>query len=264
MMPSDPLMDAVFAGQPLSGCRVIDTHGHLGEDLALAYVTQAFEPLVAQMDRMGVEMTAVSSLQALLGDAAGGHRTIAAALHRYPDRFFGYMSPDIGYPERIRPEFERCLTTGFRGIKIFQGGGRPGLPYNHPHYRLVYEFAAEHRLPILAHTWGSELEQLEPALKTYPEINFLFAHTGSMMLPEYIRLGRTYPNAFLELCFSACPRNLVENLVAVGLEDKVVWGSDVIFMDSTQQIGRVIFAKIPYETKLKIIGLNAIHALRLG
>ena len=87
---------------------------------------------------------------------------------------------------------------------------------------------------------------------------------GSMMLPEYIRLGRTYPNAFLELCFSACPRNLVENLVAVGLEDKVVWGSDVIFMDSTQQIGRVIFAKIPYETKLKIIGLNAIHALRLG
>ena len=76
-------------------------------------------------------------------------------------------------------------------------------------------------------------------------------------------MGRQYPNVYLELCFSPCPRALVEELVTAGLEDKLIWGSDAIFMDGAQQIGRVVFAQITPQQKAKILGLNARKALKL-
>ena len=51
--------------------------------------------------------------------------------------------------------------------------------------------------------------------------------------------------------------------MSVGLVDRIVWGSDAMFMDGSQQIGRVLFAQIPPEDKEKILGLNARRALRL-
>ena len=66
---------------------------------------------------------------------------------------------------------------------------------------------------------------------------------------------------YLELCLSACPRGLVEQLVAAGLEDKIIWGSDAVFLDQASQLGRVLFADISPEAKRKILGRNAQKAL---
>ena len=76
-----------------------------------------------------------------------------------------------------------------------------------------------------------------------------------------MRFAREYPTVWVELCLSSCPRGLVEHLVAAGLEDKVVWGSDAVFLDQASQLGRVLFAQIPVATKRKILGLNARRAL---
>lgn len=260
-MSADVFLDAVYARRPLPG-GIIDAHAHLGPDASSPAVTHDLARIVAGMDRLGVRMMCVSAMPALYGDAARGNRLVEAAIQRYPQRFFGYMCADIGYPERILPELTRCLSAGFRGVKVWSYGARPGLPYNHENYQPVFAFAAKHRLPVLAHTWGGELIQLEPLARQYPQVNWLLAHTGSTMKAEYIRLGQTYPNVYLELCLSTCPRGLIEELVAAGLEDKLLWGSDAIFMDAAQQLGRVVFAGIAPTQKAKILGLNAMWAFR--
>lgn len=250
-------------GLPIDHCRVIDAHGHLGGLPSFPLVDDSLASVVASMDRLGIDLFCVSAMPAIFGDAARGNRIVEAALRAYPGRFFGYMVADVGYPDLILPELERCLAAGFRGVKIWSYGAKPGLRYDHPNYRPIFEFAEAHRLPVLAHTWGDELDQLEPAIREFPGVNWLMAHTFSSQKEKYLRFAREYPNVYLELCFSPCPRGLVEELVAEGLVDKTLWGSDAIFMSATQQIGRVLFARIAPEDKEKILGLNAVRALRL-
>ena len=262
-MISDAYIDAVYTRRPLPG-DIIDAHAHLGPDACIPNVTHDLDRIVEGMDRLGARCMCVSAIPALYGDAGRGNRLVETAFRKYPRRFFGYMCADIGYPERILRELERCLAAGFRGVKVWSGGARPGLPYDHANYREVFAFAAGHRLPVLAHTWGGELEQLEPFVKQYPQVNWLLAHTASNLKADYIRLGQQYPNVYLELCFSPCPRGLVEELVAAGLEDKLLWGSDAIFMDGAQQIGRVVFAQIAAAQKAKILGQNAARVLGLN
>ena len=263
--PADLFVQKGLAGQPIDHCLVIDAHGHLGENPFFPIFDTDPASMVASMDRMGVNAIWVSALPAIYGSYADrGNAIIEAAIHQYPGRIYGYAVVDIGYPARIIPTLERCLRAGFTGLKIYSPVANiPAPSYASANYAPVYEFANAHQLPVLAHTWGKELDDLEPWVKRYPNVNFLMAHTGSAQLDKYIRLGKEYPNVFLELCFSSCPRGLVERLVHEGLADKTIWGSDAFFMSATQQIGRVLFARVSPEDKEKILGLNAKRALRL-
>lgn len=257
----DPLIQQALAGVPITACEIIDAHGHLGECPNFPLPDSSAASMVRSMDRLGIRCTGVSSLPAIFGDAVRGNRMVEEALREFPDRFFGYMVADTGYPERILPELERCLETGFRGIKIWSYGAKPGLPYDHPNYQPVFEFAQTHRLPVLAHTWGAELDQLQPAIEKFPDVTWLLAHTASSHKEKYIHFGRLYPNVYLELCYSPSPRGLIENLVGEGLAEKLVFGSDCVFMSTAQQLGRVLFAKISTQEKALILGLNARRAL---
>lgn len=259
----DLFVQKALAGQPIDHSPVIDAHGHLGENPFFPILDTDPASVVGVMDRIGVQSIWVSALPAIYGGYADrGNAVVEQAIHRFPGRIEGYMVVDIGYPARIRPTLERCLRAGFRGVKVYSPiGNVPAPSYASPNYTAVYDFAAAHRLPVLAHTWGSELDDLEPWIQRYPSVNFLLAHSGSAQLDKYIRFGRDYPNAFLELCFSVGPRGLVERLVKEGLVDKTIWGSDTLFMSMTQQIGRVLFARIPPEDKARILGLNAVRVL---
>lgn len=259
---SDPFLERAFAGLPIDCCSIIDAHGHLGACPLFPVPDISLDTVLRSMDRLGIDLFAVSSMPALFGDAARGNRIVEDAIRAYPDRFFGYMAVDIGYPERILPELTRCLEAGFHGVKVWSQYDS-ALPYDHENYLPVYEFAAAHRLPVLAHTWGRELEQLEPSIRRHPQINWLLAHACSQDQDQYLRLARSYPNVYLELCFSRAPRGLIEELVRNGLVDKMIWGSDAIFMSAEQQLGRVVFAQISPENKAKILGGNAQRALRL-
>lgn len=263
MNAPDHFQTAGRLGQPLHDEVVIDTHGHLGHspDFPIARSTAA--ALVASMDRQGIQLTCISSIQAIHGDAEQGNALVSAAVRAYPDRLFGYLVVDSGYPEKIAAQLAGGRAAGFRGVKVWSYGARPGLPYNHPNYEPVFAFANAHALPVLAHVFGPELDELEGYIKKYPRIRWLLAHIGSAELEKYMRFAREYPTVWVELCLSSCPRGLIEHLVAAGLEDKVLWGSDAVFLDQASQLGRVLFAQIPVSAKRKILGLNARRALGL-
>lgn len=256
--PNDLFVACGLTGQPITPCRVIDAHAHLGEILVFPVPDNTVEAVVRAMDRVGVAEYWCSSTPGVHGDAERGNRQIAEAMQRYPGRICGWAAADVGYPEKAVRQLEWCRAAGFRGLKIYSSAARPGLEYNEARYKVIYDFAHAHQLPILAHTWGKgDLEALRPAIEKYADVNFLLAHTGSQDKPHYLEFGRRYPNAYLELCLSWAPRGLVEEFVAAGLEDKLIWGSDSTFLDFKQQIGRVLFARVTSGQKEKILGGNA-------
>ena len=263
MNAPDHFQTAGRLGQPLRNEVVIDTHGHLGHAPDFPFVRPTAAALVASMDRLGVQLTCISSIPAIFGDAEYGNALVADAVRTFPERFFGYLVVDVGYPDKVATQLAHGLAAGFRGLKVWSYGARTGLPYNHPNYEPVFAFAEQHALPVLAHVFGPELDELEGYIKKYPRIRWLLAHIGSAELDKYMRFAREYPNVWGELCLSSCPRGLIEHLVAAGLEDKVLWGSDAVFLDQASQLGRVLFAQIPVSAKRKILGLNARRALGL-
>lgn len=264
MSAPDIFADAGRAGRPITGEVVIDAHAHFGHGPDFPIIRPTAESLVASMDRLGIQLSCVSSIPAIFGDAEHGNALVADAVRDYPARIFGYFVVDVGYPEKVAAQLAGAWARGFRGLKVWSYGARPGLPYNHPNYEPVFAWANERAMPVLAHVFGPELDELEGHIRRYPKIRWLLAHIGSAELDKYMRFAREFPTVFVELCLSASPRGLVEHLVTAGLEDKVIWGSDVVFMDQASQFGRVLFAQIPVQAKRKILGLNARRALGLA
>ena len=129
----------------------------------------------------------------------------------------------------------------------------------------MYEFANARRLPVLAHTWGVDsIRALGAMAVRYPNASFLCGHTGAQDTQVYIEVARQSPNFYLELCLSAGTPWIVEQLVgAVGAE-RIVWGSDSLLLSSGQQIGKVLFADLPVQSKLGILGLNAARIFGLA
>ncbi len=260
----DSFTEKGFAGRPIDHALVIDAHGHIGENQLFPYPDTTLATLIARMDRLGIARACLSHMQGLYGKARLGNDALIAAVRAHPTRLFGYMSIDPGYPGRATAELERCLNAGLRGIKIHSYATRPLLAYDAACLTPLYEFADAHSLPLLAHTFTTdEIEQFEKQFSRYGRVTYIMAHTGACALDNYIRRARDYPNVYIETCLSASPRGLFEQLVAAGVADKVLWGSDQYFMDASQQLGRVLFAQISEADKRKILGQNAARALHL-
>ena len=258
----DQLVQKAFAGKPLDHCLVIDAHGHLSENPNVPLPDTSLETLIARMDRMGIDVFCCSAIAAVYNQARFGNDQVIAAVQRYPDRIFGYMCADVGYPLRVLPELERCLAAGLRGVKIYSHSIHLGFEYENTVFTPVFEFAEAHALPLLAHTFSvKELGDLEQRFERYPHVRFIMAHTGSCGATSYVRLAKSYSNVYIETCLSICPRGLFETLVAEGVTDKVLWGTDAYFMDASQQLGRVVFAQIPEDAKRRILGQNAARVL---
>ncbi|MAE66955.1 MAG: hypothetical protein CMJ18_22070 [Phycisphaeraceae bacterium] len=254
----DRFAEAGRAGRPITDCLMIDAHAHIGPPPGLPPIGTTAETLIRQMDRLGIDRAAVSALGAVFSLAARqGNDQLLEALRTWPDRLIGYMAVNVSDRDDILPELQRCFDAGLRAVKIWSYGAREGLPYDHAHYDLVYGFADEHHLPILAHTWGAELDELEASFQSCRNIRWLLAHTGAQDLPKYIRAANEHEHVYLETCFSQCPRGLFETLVEAVPLHKIVWGSDQLFMSAAHQIGRVLFADIAPDQKRAILGKNA-------
>lgn len=258
---SDLFVGRGKAGQPLTDVLVIDCHCHLGPTRRFRIVDSSADSLIRVMDLLGIDIAAPSAIPACSGGLIRpGNDIVIDAVQRYRGRIFGYMSVNPQYPKVAARELERCRAAGLRGIKVYN---LIGTPYDDSCYELIWEFAQEHNLPVLAHTWGEDLEQIEPHFDRYPNVTWIMAHAGAVEQERYAQIGAEYPNVYLQFCCSRCPRGVIEYFVAQGLEDKLLWGTDAPFLCAAAQLGRVLFAQISPEQKAKILGGNARRVLGL-
>lgn len=254
----DELVQCGLAGRKLP-FRLIDAHAHWGR--WQNYDTLSAQDCLAEMDRLGVEVMACSSLLALAGEVRRGNDELAELLRQHPGRFVGYVHVGAAYPEQMAGELERCLAMpGFVGIKIYQ----QGINYDDVAFESVFELAAARQLPVLAHNWGARLMGLEKMAEKFPSVPVLLAHSGSdMAYKAYAKLARQMPNLYLDLTLSRGYAGGVEYFVEQIGAERVVWGSDEPLFSMANQMGKVLFARISSSQKRMILRDNAARLFKL-
>ena len=79
MNATDHFQTAGRLGQPIRGEVIIDAHGHLGHGPDFPIVRPNAATLVANMDRLGIQFTCISSIQAIFGDAEHGNALVGSS-----------------------------------------------------------------------------------------------------------------------------------------------------------------------------------------
>jgi len=248
---SRSLLEYARAGARLD-ISVFDVHAHIGD--LIGEDPPSLKEQVAQMDRLGINAVAVSSVHALVGDISRGNDDVAEAMRQFPGRIVGYCHVSANYPEFMLPELERCFRNdGFRGIKLYQVGPE----YDDPAFDPVWSFAEERGLPVLAHTWGGSLTGFDRAAAKHPAVPCLAGHAGSgFVYQPYIDAAKRIPNLYLDLTYSREHTNMIEHFVAELGAERIVWGSDAPLFSMSQQLSKVLFARISDDDKRKILYEN--------
>jgi len=249
------LLERARRGECLAGVGIIDMHGHLGRvEFCIPDLSPA--TLVAAMDRVGIESIVVSHVRCLFSRPGLGNEAVLDAMRAFPGRILGYVVLLPTSEEAVREEMERGVANGFVGLKLHNANG---IQYDEPKYEPALAIANERRMPVLFHTWGrdEEFEQFRVLAAKFPDASLLLAHSGAANEAEYVKIAQEFENIYLDVCFSTGPRGLVERLVEGAGVDKVVWGSDAIFLSITQQVGKVLAARLPEEDKIRVLSANA-------
>ena len=251
----DSFAERAVHGEPLEDL-VIDIHCHPGVGRNFYWHGGDVDDMVRTMDETGVDYACFSAYAAIGPDFIGGNDLVAAAIRRHPTRVLGCVVPNPRYPQLVVTELRRRVEDqGFRGIKIH--------PSSHnyrvlgPHYEPVYEYADDHRLPILSHTYDSPATVAKLAT-TYPNATFVWAHAiwSHLRTPDLATVVRDHPNVLVEMAGSANVRGTIEDFVRVAGAEHVVFGSDYPVLGQAWQLGQVAHADLPVADKRKIFGQN--------
>ena len=259
------IWETVRRGEPLAGELVIDCHAHLGPHAQIdsSGGKGTAEDMIDWMDQSGVSMAIASAIEACWGDAPSGNETMARIVEERPDRFVGYtcVNPRYG-EEETRRELEKHLVCGnHKGIKIHPANSN--YPADGPGYRPMWEFAEEHELAVLSHTWLGESrdapERFVPIAREFPRVNAILGLSGGSIdgMESAIDAARQADNIYLDLCCSNMPDGIIELMVKEVGAERVLFGTDTSFFDGRAKIGQVAAARISDDDKRKIFGLSA-------
>ncbi|MBL7199352.1 MAG: amidohydrolase [Anaerolineae bacterium] len=255
---------AIRAGTALgrAGVRVIDAHAHLGDYYNFYIPRPEAASMVEVMDRLGIEQAWISALPACGADVPRGNDMTAAAVRAYPGRFVGYASVNPHTPERVRDELERSFDQlGLSLIKL-----HPAIveyPISGPAYEPVWRFASERGAIVLSHTWGGAPTcspcHFEPLARAHPDVTYLLGHSGGVPVGfrEAIEVAQTCPNVYLDICCSTMSSVWLERIVNEVGSDRVLFGTDMPFLDPTYLVGRLACAALSDADKRRVFGQNA-------
>lgn len=259
----------VRAGERLDDLLIVDAHAHMGPWCAFHVPHGDAAGMVHTMDRIGVRACVASAHAAIGPDYLLGNETIAQAAVAHPGRIFGYITVNPNYARAdMRQELERCFATGrFVGVKL-----HPDLhayPADGPNYRPAWEFAHEHALPLLSHAGeGSAfnaMRHFDGHARDYPRVKVLIGHAlnSRETLDAAAELAARRPNVYLDITGSPLSYGALEQAVEKVGAGRVIFGTDMPFLDPRPQLGRVAFAQIPDADKVRILGRNAAELFNL-
>jgi len=107
-----------------------------------------------------------------------------------------------------------------------------------------------------------DLDRLAPI---YPGAHFLSAHVGGSweFAQALVPVMRRHPNIYADVAYPETAHGIIEYLVREAGADRVVFGSDGLLIDPASQLGWVGWARIAFEDKRKVLGLNIARLLGL-
>ena len=252
---------SVSQGIPLSDELVIDAHCHMGRYGNFNIPKHDAASMVAQMDRLGIRACISAHHAAIASDQRYGNDEVLQAMADFPGRIYGYATVSPNYPaDEIIAELERCIVGGMIGVKFHPD--LHGCMVDDDKYRPAWEYANERHLPLLSHTGTggkNPVKTFEKLAEMYPNVSILLGHSGfgSEGANQTIEAVRNQPNIYAEITGSTVIYGTLERMVHAVGADRVLFGTDLPFLDPRPQVGRVAFAKLTDDEKRQVFGLNA-------
>lgn len=281
MNPSPIAQEYLDKGHSLE-CPIIDMHGHVGPFYGCYLPSSPLDQMRHRLKRCGVQRIVCSHHSALACDVERGNAQMKEIVTAHPDEFLAYWVINPHYPEITKRDlrsFDRL--SGFVGLKFWPDYHL--VPVNSPKYAPALEYADEHGLLILVHTFGESPFDapglLGEVAEKYPRARLLMGHSGYGEWEKSVAIARDLPNVYLDLTsvvqaldFSQMPggslmpaapslsphvNGLIEYMVETAGSRKVVFGSDLPWYSQHYHAGAVLFARISDDARHDILHRNA-------
>jgi uncharacterized protein len=259
--------DLVESGRSLAGELVIDAHTHMGPWAAFAIPADPWsDGMIASMDVVGIRTCVTAPHMGIGPDAIEGNRQAEEAAEKHPGRIVPYCCYSPHEPEHVAvAELERMFASGTSkravGVKIHPA--IHNVAVTDSRYAPMWEFAERHSVPVLSHTWGGD-SLCGPSLfagisRNHPSVPILLGHTGGTRdgFFEAVDAALLHDALYADLTTSLLKQGMLEMLVDRIGSERVLFGTDMPFVDCRAQIGYVASARITDEDKRRIFGLNA-------
>lgn len=242
---------------------IVDFHAHVGqgppgsEDLLQSNVSP--EMVVEPAREAGIDATVVFPVT--YPGYLGANQEIMAAVARYPRELIGFarINPTA---EQAMQELAAAAEGGLRGLKLHHGCD--GFELLSPQVHGVLDRCAEFSWPVVFHSGGAVPELIELA-SAHPGTTIVLGHMGCMWdwraARRAIAAAQEMDNVFLETSSMMIIWMIEEAGRAV--PDKVLFGSDAPAMHPKVELEKIHCARLPAETKAKIMGGNAAALLGL-
>ncbi|MBP1991040.1 amidohydrolase family protein [Paenibacillus eucommiae] len=248
----------------LSSISIIDVHTHMGPFHGTYMPETSLEAMIHTMDRENIEWI-ISSAHSALFDPILGNGETEAAMKQYPDKIYGYFAFNPHYDNDLEERLAHFQQTeGYVGFKFLPD--RHLYPLDGDKYTRIYEYAHEHKLMLLSHTWGhspyNPPGMVEKLAKKYPGITFLLGHSAPGESDYAIQIAKTLPNVYLDLCDTGRLNGIIKKMVQEASSEKVIFGTDLPWYDPHYMLGSVLFSGIDDADMANIIHHNAVRLLK--
>lgn len=252
---SNYLQQAV-KGIPLYDIPIIDHHGHFGFADADGFLKEEVSDIINIMNSIGVDRAVVYSIGGQEYSILNDLTIQGISLH--PDRFIGYAYIRMDSPEKAIREIERCRQAGMAGLKLHNSWERKPIISNC--FKVVWEFCAEHKWPVIIHGMDLRLP------RENPDTIFIHAHGIENMYQNnetVIATMRECPNYYWDTSATMTCMGAIEKAVSLFGADRLIFGSDFPLNNLATRLGAVLAARISDEDMGKILGGNIVRLLGL-
>ncbi|CAN5389110.1 hypothetical protein BH09VER1_BH09VER1_07790 [soil metagenome] len=262
--PAEPRLWHRFLATGHCGLDILDAHGHLGPVGTWMLHRQQIEDQIAaylpRMDRLGIRTMLVSGTHALFGDPVEGNHLLQRVAGLHPERFQGYLVFNPHYHDELLPHLDSFFAGPFFvGFKLLSSYW--GVPVTDPRYRPVWQYAHQHRLPILLHTWDDDFDlpiMLDHVAAEFPGAQFILGHSGGTDpgRASALQLAQRHPNVFLEWCGSYRMTLPYEDLIRTLGPHRFLFGTDATLHSPTWELARFLSLDLPDEMLFPALGSN--------
>jgi predicted TIM-barrel fold metal-dependent hydrolase len=245
---------------------IADCHGHLGVHPDFPAYKSSAEEMVRVMDLLNIKILAIASMRGCYTDCVEGNREVAEALRKFPRRFRGYVTVNP-YPEgEAVKELERW--SGFHTPPLIKL--HPYLHHYPVHGRAywpTWDYANQTGALVLVHTWDSDPD-CSPLLvldvaREFPRARILLGHCGVTWrgTMQALEVAGQTENTFLDIAGSQGHRTVLETMAGRVGPERILFGSDMPYLEAAASVGRVWTARISDAAKEAILRKNFLRLL---